>query len=414
MSQGISFAKSLLEAFLTGFAIAAGVSLFVVPMTSRKVVHKEIADYIAAVRGCLKVNTVYMHTLEHTDMFSVPSETDDDVEGKGKEATPQKAERTEIQLSAEAKGLKDAIAGLGALHSKLHVDLGFAKKEIAYGNLKAEDISEIFGLLRNIFLPIVGMGTTTDIFASMAESRNWQSWTPEQGHENLAEYGNVEKEQEIRQWNEIMTSLHGPFESLTQAIDEGLQHILYMLQLAKLPKARLLKTRSDDTASPIDEDVEAKGASPQPGQIGFVACLARRADDFYQQREVGLKTWCKLKGNDLQSDMISDSVQPKPIAGVEDGGSILHHRNQQQLYLVLYVSSLFSWLLASTRTKVGAESCIISAPLSGPGEVCIARLYISIACYQMDCGAVLSVGMRELDKYRSCRGSVEIQLTLLT
>ena len=340
MSQGISFAKSLLEAFLTGFAIAAGVSLFVVPTSSRKVVHKEMADYIAAVRGCLKANTVYMHTLEQPSTES--SETNHMTEDEEKDRQPQKIEKLEKNLSPEAKGLKGAIACLGALHSKLHIDLDFAKKEIAYGKLKAEDLSEIFGLLRDILLPIVGMGTVTDIFARMAVSQGWRSGDPEQRHKKLAEQDDVEKEQGIRQWNEIMTSLHRPLESLTEATDEGLQHILYTLELAKPPKTKFSKTRSDETSSSPTEDVEAKGDSLKPGQMGFAACLAKRTDDFYQQREVGLRTWCKLKGNKLQPDGRSNPVQPTPKTGVGDEGSILRRGNQQQLYLVLYVSSLIS------------------------------------------------------------------------
>ena len=350
MDQGISFAKRLLEAFLAGFAIAAGVSLLIFPSTSRKVVFKEMADYIGALRGCLKAQVGYMHSLEHTDMFSPPSGTGDNTEGDGKEDHRfhrHKAKKQGAEMSPEAKTLKDAIGGLGVLHGKLHGDLHFAKKEIACGKLKADDLSEVFRLFRNIMLPMVGMGTIVDIFERIAEMRGGKTGDAEQtvaGNEedDLTENGEASKQQEKGQWNEIMKSLHGPFEAMTQAIDEGMEHVLYTLELAKAPEgAKRSNGSTDGTASPADEDVEAKGGAIKPGQTGFVTYLERKIDEFYKQREVTLQTWCKLKGINVPSNIDSGSLQPAPSINVKVEGLIQHRRNQQQLYLILYVSSSF-------------------------------------------------------------------------
>lgn len=64
MVQATAFAKKLLTAFLTGFAIGSGVSLFVFPSTSRKIVFKEMAGYLTSLRAAMKANAAYMHRCE--------------------------------------------------------------------------------------------------------------------------------------------------------------------------------------------------------------------------------------------------------------------------------------------------------------------------------------------------------------
>jgi hypothetical protein len=44
---------------LSAFAISTGVSLFIIPISSRTVVQKEQAGYIQGIRGALKVGCSY-------------------------------------------------------------------------------------------------------------------------------------------------------------------------------------------------------------------------------------------------------------------------------------------------------------------------------------------------------------------
>lgn len=59
MQQGQAIIEQLLIAFLTAFAISTGVSLFIIPVSSRTVVQKEQAGYVQAVRGALKVGVSF-------------------------------------------------------------------------------------------------------------------------------------------------------------------------------------------------------------------------------------------------------------------------------------------------------------------------------------------------------------------
>jgi hypothetical protein len=46
MTYAISFAKRLIEAFLTGFGLATATHFFIFPLSSRTVVFKEMTGYL--------------------------------------------------------------------------------------------------------------------------------------------------------------------------------------------------------------------------------------------------------------------------------------------------------------------------------------------------------------------------------
>ena len=329
MAQGIAFTKRLLEAFLTGFAIASGVSFFIFPVTSRTIVFKTAAGYVGALRGALKAQSAYLQSLEDKKNFGQPAKA----EKKGKAPVSQGDTRdTKGHVSPEVKGLKAAIAGLGEIHGKLNGEIPFAKREIAFGKLNASEISEFSKLLRLIMLPIIGMGSVADIFDRVAERRGW----------NVAGEDDI-KDQEKARWSEIMRTLHEPFETLTRAIDEGLQHTLFTLELEKRPK----KTNHDQKADHTTSDsaaVEAKGDVVEPGDRQFAGTLSKRIDIFYEQRRQTLDTWCRQRGLDVRSD------QSKTITSESKRDNLFseHASNQRQLYLILYME----FLLCSTGRAV--------------------------------------------------------------
>jgi hypothetical protein len=57
MVQAEALIKQLLTGFLSAFAIATGVSLFIIPVSSRTVLQKEQAGYVQGIRGALKVRS---------------------------------------------------------------------------------------------------------------------------------------------------------------------------------------------------------------------------------------------------------------------------------------------------------------------------------------------------------------------
>lgn len=57
IEEGEAIVRQLLLGFLSAFAISTGVSLFIIPISSRTVVQKEQAGYIQGIRGALKVGS---------------------------------------------------------------------------------------------------------------------------------------------------------------------------------------------------------------------------------------------------------------------------------------------------------------------------------------------------------------------
>lgn len=227
MEQGTAFARQLLEAFLSGFGIAAIVSFLVFPVTSRKVIFKQAAGYIGALQGALKAQSAYLQSLESTDVLGSPGQED-----TGNSHTKKATKPTPLP---EAAALKAAVRAVEELHGKFTADSAFAKREIAYGKLDASDLSELLRLLGLIMIPVLGMSSVADIFDRIAERRGWREASS--GTSEEKESAKRTKDQEKSNWSEIMKSLHDPFETLTVSMNEGLQHALYVLELGKPPKS---------------------------------------------------------------------------------------------------------------------------------------------------------------------------------
>ncbi len=332
MAAGISFAEGLLEAFLTGFAIATVVSLLVFPTTVRMTFFKQSAGFIHLVQGTLKAQVVYLASLEKVDMFAQPKDsTDYDDEGKFQSHKKRKAEKD--IASPESLELQSAIAGLGELYGKMHPDIAFAKREMAWGKLDASDISEIYKLMQGITLPLTGMSSVVDIFQRIAAKWGLAEADNAQSSENQVA-------QEIRSdWNEIMKSLHDPFEAMTEAMDAGLQHTLYTLELAEPPKKQ--KKKGDGESDESSQDIEAEAGMMEPGTASYAKYLERKIEAFHEQRKSTLALYCRHRAIELEADFFENNHEAAAKIHIDheklDEETV--RRNKRQLYLVLYVST---------------------------------------------------------------------------
>ena len=161
------------------------------------------------------------------------------------------------------------------------------------------------------------MSTIMDIFKRISERRGWD--VDEDVEEEIA----VEKEREKRVWNEVIKHIHEPFEALSTAIDQGLLHAGYCLEI--LPRPRAAKKGAN-------VDVEAQGEDIQPGQPGFAAVLDKRVAEFAIQKGELLRIWTRertLIADEERQDGISDEYSAER-----------REREQAQLYVVLYMENL--------------------------------------------------------------------------
>lgn len=315
MVQAEAFIKRLLEAFLTGFGIGTGVSLFIFPLTSRTVVFNDMAAYLTSLKSALKANMDYVHSLEDTDMFTF-----------GRTDTM----RHRVLHSPEAQVVKEKMQALLSAAAKLNTDLPFAKREIAIGNLGPDDLQSITRLLRLIMLPMVGLSCLSDIFERIAEDRGWVSIPFDDGASlSGTTFGDMTKRRAVLEWHELMRTLREPFQEMADIIDEGIEHAMIDLRLMKVKKSK---------------DAEEKGDRPKPGDPGFAEYLNQRTKSFHQRRQSMLIAWCRVKGIELPNDFFTNPEVMKNFQDPDwlklDFDPALRARSRRQLYICLYMEFL--------------------------------------------------------------------------
>ena len=326
MAAATNLIERLLTAFLTGLAICTCTSLFIFPVTSRKVVFKEMAAYIAGLRGALKAHSDYYASLEREDMFGRTATFDETVEKIGDKGKV---------YSAEAEAVRSAVRKVTDLHGKLHGDLTFAKREFAIGKLGPDDLQAMFKHLRKAMIPVVGLSFIADLFQRLSEYNRWN-----QPLEPTAFPSDAVRERVVQEWHDIMRAVHDPLASMIQAIDEGLQHVSYAFELAKPPKNKATSTStSTSTDTDEDKDVEASAASTSPGEKGFAAHLQQKFTHFKAAKRIALRTWSQEKGIELPPEFfdrpstLSADIDDVPL----DSAGLSRDRSRRQLYMFLYV-----------------------------------------------------------------------------
>jgi hypothetical protein len=326
--QGESIVRQLLIGFLSAFAIATGVNLLVFPVTGRTVVFKEQAGYIMAIRGTLKAQIQYLRSLETSDMFTGTKQDEGQECRLVKKKDRAKTQSNPIQ-TPEAVALKGAISGLTALHGKLHGDMVFAKREAAWGKLDAKDIEETYTLFRSIIIPLIGMSTIADIFERIAERRGWLKPQNPSARDQAERWEHADEEERVssqKTWNEVMKALHEPFALAVAAMDEGLLHVGLVLELLPRPKTNK------------GNDEEAKGPDPRPGDPKFADYIDKKMLEFYSKRGDTLRAWARHKG--LSVEQYNAEMGDLPDGTTASTSEAKHQRDQQQLYLILFMEHL--------------------------------------------------------------------------
>lgn len=324
------FVKELITVMLSALGLAAAVNLLLVPVSSRMVLGKEFAGSIALLKKAMGLQKKYLVGLEELDMFAVITHQAT-VDARAAERRKRKSRKAKdrgdhdpddpqpslTKEAAIARELTAAIAQVREMTGKIQADIAFAKRDVAWGKLDAKDLGEIAKLLRNATIPVVGISSIMDIFERVAERRGWNVGADE-APEIVAQ-----KEKEKRVWNEVMKRMHVPFEILTEAVDQGLEHAALRLEIVPRPK----QPNGANQKGSRDADVEAKGDSVRPGDDGFSTVIAQKLARFDATKGEALRTWIAERGQ---------------VRGGDDGLSPAEarERDQAQLYCLLYMDRL--------------------------------------------------------------------------
>ncbi|KAF2452593.1 hypothetical protein BDY21DRAFT_358551 [Lineolata rhizophorae] len=328
--------RKTLESFLTGLAIATGVAFVVVPVSCRKVVFMTLAKYMAELRAMLGAHGEYFTAMETADVFKRCSKEVDQTRCK----------------SPEAFRLKASAARLTSLHGKLHSDLPFAKREVAWGKISPEDFNEVSRLLRGVLIPITGLASVIDIFDRIASAYNNEGGWPDINHENADP--DIIKRDATQDWNSIMSTVNHKFQSILEVMDEGVQHVMITFSLAKpqeeTKKKKKMRTTNGDNRRREQrpnvegqKDVERDAKNTSPGEEGFAAYMEEKCKTFDQGKECALRSWCQSKGIELSPQFFDDPTHEREFTMSNEARN--RHRaykfkNQRQLHLLLYMEYL--------------------------------------------------------------------------
>lgn len=325
-----AFIQRLLTAIFSGLAIATAVSLIVFPISSRQVVTKQMAGVLGLFKKSIVLEKQYLQGLEKEDMFSLEM-TETSAGRSEKERKGGKKDKgpklTKEQKNAMA--LRGTIGAIRELMGKIYGDMKFAKRDIAWGQLSAKDFSEMFNLIRMCVIPMTGIGTIMDIFQRVGRERGWDGDGPGDGG-IFQRFEPIGKEESQRIWNDIMKQLHEPFEILSEAITQGVDHAGILLKFFPQPKAQKKAAAQQAGA---DSDVEASGGELRPGQVGFSSVINAKIENFNSRKGEILRLWAKEKGLCTDGDLENWPQQSNRL--------FEKRRNDQaQLYVILYLEKL--------------------------------------------------------------------------
>ncbi|KAJ5213279.1 hypothetical protein N7449_000448 [Penicillium cf. viridicatum] len=328
MTAAFTMVGQLLKSCLTGLGISTATSLFILPMTSRQVVFKQMAGYIGGLRSALNAHALYFQSLERDDMFGRTETYDDAREKFGKKGKI---------YSPEAEAIRGAVRQITDIHAKLHGDLTFAKREVALGKLGPDDLQAIFRHLRQIMIPVVGLSFVVDIFQRLSDYNRWNQ--PIDLNEPVVPEDI--RQRVVHEWNDIMRAVHDPFAVMIQTIDEGLLHTSYVFGLTKPPKRKPTAKSSNGNSTEGAEDVEATAEGSAPGEKAFTQHFEKKLGEFRSAKRLALQTWAEEKGVTLPPDFFDHPASAKMLdTDFLDTSATQKERSRRQLYLFLYMEQL--------------------------------------------------------------------------
>lgn len=208
MTYGSAFISRLLEGFLTGFGLAAAVGFLVFPTSSRKVVFKEMTGYLMCLNGMLKAQTKYMQDLESFDPEALRQKHEEQMVNNSKHTKHESGKHWSALDTPASLALKGVFEKTVGLLTKLNADVTPAKREFAIGKLESHDITELWKLLRLVFVPVLGLSTSIDITRRRAEEQHWTD-------AGVTDQEKKSRHQQLDNLHFLMKQLHEPFATLT-------------------------------------------------------------------------------------------------------------------------------------------------------------------------------------------------------
>lgn len=141
-------------------------------------------------------------------------------------------------------------------------------------------------------------------------------------------------------WRQSVGALIEPAVSIIEATEDGLVHAALQLEIIPRPGSSKGFNWLPGTKRTDQTDHEAEGVKFKPGDPEFSRCLEEKLNEFSAGRTAALTAWAESKGlssaqlEKLQAFGLNDKYED-PVGGHP-------RRDQQQLYLILYMEQMVS------------------------------------------------------------------------
>ncbi|KAE8381971.1 hypothetical protein BDV26DRAFT_300451 [Aspergillus bertholletiae] len=319
VSEGLEFVSRLLKGFLIGFAIATGVSLLILPITSRRNVFHDIKGYVAQIDAVLQSQIAFV---ERTPQLLSG--------GQGllnRTRTAQTVHNAESNpgsdLKSRQKQLTASITKLNTLHGKLQSDLFYANDEFAWGKLSASDLNRIGGLLRSILLPLAGMAQLPEVLDMIVKNEGLREIS---GTSHGEPGDELQKQSEMKKVSE---TLHSRLADATHLTTTGLQYVLLAFELVK-PKQ--LERKCNEGG-----DEESKGEVISPLDSNFTSRFEQEMTKYCERRKELPRSLASLEAFSTSEKI--DTMSNDTRAVVPDSDV------RQEFFFILYMGHLQESLL---------------------------------------------------------------------
>lgn len=130
--------------YYTGVAISFFSGILIYPVSCRSEIFEIQEKYLHSTQAVLSRSISYLSKQQH-DTAALP----DNAQLSHDEASHDKA-----SAAQEGRALQEQMSGLKALYVKMHEEIPMAKREIAWGKLRAADINAVSDLCRRILMPM--------------------------------------------------------------------------------------------------------------------------------------------------------------------------------------------------------------------------------------------------------------------
>ena len=324
LSEGLSFISRLLKGFMLGFAIATGVSLLILPITSRGHVFEDIKAYVA------QIDTVLQSQIGFVKDTSEVWTGNQGILKRSRTARSMRDMGNNhcSDLESKQKRLTASITKLNALHGKLQSDLLYSADEIAWGKLSADDLNKVGSLLRGILLPLSGMAMLPEVLDMIV--KNEGTGIHSLGSRDIEE-GESVKQTEMQKFAQ---TLHDRLSESSQLVIVGLRYVLLAFEL--------VKRKSMEKQCLGNSDEEAAGELLSPLQPDFAQRFEREMRQYFSHRKDLTKGLASLEAFSVSEESKDPTSQNDMRAVTTDPDA------KQEFFLILYMGHLQDTLLMAT------------------------------------------------------------------